>query len=385
MSPVALRLSALYVALYAGFGVHLPFFGLWLAERGLSYAEIGVVIGAPLLGRAFAAAPLSALADRFGDPARAVALYAAFVAVLMTSLPWLEGFWAFLLVTLVAGMVWGTLVPLIDAWTVTAARTGAGVDYGRTRLWGSVSFIVVASIAGVVIDRLGLWIVPPALVASATALVVLAITASSRPKARRAPPALADGIRRLAADRLLLLALLAGACGQASHALFYTIGGVHWRSLGYGEAVIGALWAIGVIAEIALFAVSTRLLKSVSALSLLVIGLSLGALRWTVMAFDPPLGLLVVWQLLHAASFACVHAATVQIIASRYPPEMAASGQGAYFAILGIANGAVMAASGPLYGALGGLGYVTMGALAAFGVALALAARRQPQSSGSEG
>ena len=68
---------------------------------------------------------------------------------------------------------------------------------------------------------------------------------------------LADAVK-LAHSPTFLLFLLAASTIQASHALYYTFGTLHWRAQGFADGTIGALWALGVVAEIGLFAVSGR-------------------------------------------------------------------------------------------------------------------------------
>ena len=46
---------------------------------------------------------------------------------------------------------------------------------------------------------------------------------------------------------------------QASHAVYYGFSTLDWLGKGFGGTAIGALWALGVLAEIVLFALSARL------------------------------------------------------------------------------------------------------------------------------
>lgn len=72
---------------------------------------------------------------------------------------------------------------------------------------------------------------------------------------------LSDAVK-LAHSPSFLLFLLAASTIQGSHALFYAFGTLHWRAQGFADGTIGALWALGVVAEIGLFAVSGRVLAS---------------------------------------------------------------------------------------------------------------------------
>ncbi len=122
------------------------------------------------------------------------------------------------------------------------------------RLWGSGSFIFASLGCGLVIGGFGAAAVLPLLVA-AGALMVLGVHLLPREMAGRniaATPArprirLADAVELARSPRFLLF-LLAASTIQASHALYYTFGTLHWREQGFHDGTIGALWALGVVA-----------------------------------------------------------------------------------------------------------------------------------------
>jgi PPP family 3-phenylpropionic acid transporter len=71
---------------------------------------------------------------------------------------------------------------------------------------------------------------------------------------------LADAFDLLRAP-LFLLFVLAASLIQSSHALYYSFGSLNWRAQGVSDGVIGALWSVGVVAEVALFAISGRVIR----------------------------------------------------------------------------------------------------------------------------
>ena len=159
---------------------------------------------------------------------------------------------------------------------------------------------------------------------------------------------------------------------QATHAVYYLFTTLHWQSLGYSGTTIGSLWAVGVIAEIVLFAASKPLLERLSAIHLLLISGLIAVLRWALMATDPSLGLLFPLQCLHAFTFGASHLAAIHYISDNVPEKLGATAQGLYAtASAGIFMGLAMISAGPLYQALGASAYLAM---AGIGVAGALAA-----------
>jgi PPP family 3-phenylpropionic acid transporter len=285
---------------------------------------------------------------------------------------------------------------------VSGIRAGA-LDYGRVRLWGSLSFIAASFGSGLIIGKIGPQIVLPILVAATSLLVVAAHLLPRELQGRSPAPSRLRGLKLedaigLVRAPLFLLFLLAASLIQSSHALYYSFGTLNWRAQGIPDGVIGLLWSVGVIAEVVLFAVSGRVIAmSGSARLLLLAGLA-ACLRWAAMAFDPPVLTTGLLQTLHAMSFGAAHLAAIHFMTHAVPEDRAATAQGVYAAVVaGLALGVVTLACGPLYRAFGGEAYAAMAILAIAGAVAAwrlmrlwrggliVGAATQPQSAGSGG
>ncbi len=156
---------------------------------------------------------------------------------------------------------------------------------------------------------------------------------------------------------LFLLFLLAASLIQASHALYYSFGTLNWRAQGIPDGAIGMLWSVGVVAEVALFAVSGRVIAYCGTARLLMLAGLAATLRWGVMAIDPPLWATALLQTLHAMSFGAAHLAAIHFLTHAVPEDRAATAQGLYAAMVaGLVLGPVTIASGPLYRTFAGRG-----------------------------
>ena len=282
------------------------------------------------------------------------------------------GFWPILALNLVAGVAQSALMPLGDSITLAAVR-GEGLDYGRVRVWGSVSFILAAVASG--------WLLgyaPPAtlagnevlllvLLASAVLfLACLAIPPGAVPRGGRSRWAALAGF---AGDRRFWVFVVSAAALQASHQLYYGFGTLYWRELGFSDGVIGALWAEGVVAEIVLFWLSAPLVARFGPLGLMAIGGIAGILRWSLIGIVPGLGAAAALQLLHAGTFGASHLGAMHFMARSVPPHAAASAQALYAALsAGLGSGLVMLMSGWLYSTYGGHAYPFMALLSAAGL-----------------
>ncbi|EWY39416.1 MFS transporter permease [Skermanella stibiiresistens SB22] len=394
--PLPLRLSLFYAAYFLIMGVQLPFWPVWLQSRGLSSEQIGTVLAVALWVRIIAIPVAGVVVDRTGERRRALVALSgvAFVASLLY-LPAGEltvdgatgGFVAILLVTMLMNAAFSPVMNLGDNLTLLIARAYQ-LDYGRIRLWGSVSFILASGLGGVVVagnrpdSVLHLLIL-------ATGLTALTCCLVPRPPPPVMPstgtPLKTGRIMALMLDPSFLLFLGATAAIQSSHAVYYAFGTLHWRELGHSEAVIGALWAEGVVAEIVLFAFGTAVIRRLGAGRLLMLA-GIGALvRWSGTAVAETLPTLAALQLLHGLTFGAAHLAAMRHIASAVPVDRSATAQALYGALAtGMGTAIAMTLAGAAYARIGAASYHVMAAMGLAGAVLALALASRERHRGPE-
>ncbi|MEC9343699.1 MAG: MFS transporter [Pseudomonadota bacterium] len=382
------RLALLYSAIFFHVGLYLPYFPLWLKARGLTATQISVVLSLPLIIRVLTSGQITAQADRASDRVNVViALY--FLCALSASAYLVAGsFWPIFIVTACYAVFFNPIVPVLDSLTLSGVRR-FGADYGRIRLWGSLVFVLANIGGGLILAGRDVETVLIILVVSAAggALLSPLLPRIGRPRNVLTPAGLADATTwRLLTDRRFLLVMLASGILQASHAMIYGFGSIYWQSLGYSGAVIGALWAVGVSAEIVLFQFSRHVLGRTGAFALIAIGGAGAVLRWTLMPLEPPLGGFFMLQVLHGLSFGAVHLGTMHFLAETVAEERMGAAQGASFVLGGLAMAVAVFSSGPIYAAFGVKGFLVMAlaSCAALGM-LALSRGHQPHSSRAGG
>lgn len=379
------RMALFYGALFLVYGIHVPFMSLWLDFKGLSAAEIAIATAAPQFLRLAVTPLVGAYADATGRHRRLIAAlaWAALVVTLVMSQS--RGFVALLALATALQVLVSTIMPLTETIALSGARL-AGLDYGRMRLWGSLTFIVATFAAGPVIDAAGagsvVWLIAVGLVATVACGALLPQPVAGSPAVseagQRAPSAdLATEGLRLLRTPLFLLFLFAASAAMGSHAMLYTFGALIWQGQAISTTWIGILWAIGVICEIALFAWSGWFMRTVGVKGALVLGLAGSVVRWAALAFDPPLWLLVVLSPLHGLGYGAAHLGAMHFIAEAVPRRAAGTAQAMYSAVAaGAAQGAATLAAGAIYRAYGSYGYLAMAALALAGLAAALVVAR---------
>ena len=187
------------------------------------------------------------------------------------------------------------------------------------------------------------------------------------------------GLGRLAADPGFMIAIFAVGCVQAAHAFYYGFSAIAWKAQGIPENMTGLLWAFSVVVEIAFmwWAEPWRRAKGIGPWTVLGLGSAAAMVRWTALAFAPPLWMLWPLQTLHALTFAATYLAGVQLVEQLSPPGSQTAAQTLSSVLsAGVLIGLATLAAGPLYDAWGVGGYLAMTGLAAMGGLAALTARR---------
>jgi PPP family 3-phenylpropionic acid transporter len=357
------------------------FMPLWFTDHGLSATAIGQVLGLASLFRVIAGPGWGTMADQVGRR-RPVMMVAACTAMLM-SLSYVpsRGFTPILLVTVILAIAASALGPLADSLALALTREGK-MEYGPVRAAGSIAYMVVTAATGQVLAHLGAALVPWM---QALGYGCAAVFARLLPEAATPPtaPRLLGGWELLRL-RPFRLTVACTALIQGSHAAYYGFAAIYWRSQGIGDGMIGLLFAEGIIAEILLFLRGRRLVAFLGPAGLTACAASAAVVRWTVTAYAPPLPVLAVVQLLHAATFAMQHLAAMILLSRTIPPERSATAQALHSALgQGVPNGLMMLLTGLLYARFGGRAFLAMAVSAALALALVAPLRRISRAAAS--
>ena len=368
------RLRGLYFFYYAGVGTFLSYFAPYLRGLGFSGEQIGAVTTVQQLVAVPCVLLWGGVADRLGT--RALRLSTAGALVVLAALPFARTPLQMALVLGLSAMFTCAVVPLADSATVELTRA-SGQSYSRTRLFGSVGFVLTAQAMGLLLalrgDRPADPVMPWGFFTCVLGYAALAQTLPAvaahpdRPHWREALSLLRPG------PLLLLLVICALHWGALSpyHLLF----GVLVRDRGLSSSVTGMGMALGVLAEVGALFAFPWLEKKLSLRSVLALSFAASALRWVLLARAQSAGALVGLQLLHGLSFGAWWGAAVAAMSRLVPQRLRASGQALFSAVVfGAGNAAGFALSGAGYDRLGSASPLFLYAAAAEALALLLLA-----------
>lgn len=334
-----LKLSNLYFWFFALLGALLPFWALYLEDRGFSYLQIGVLMATLQLTKVLAPYVWGWLADRTGRRMVLVRLGSAVAAAAFLGVLLEPGFYGLMAIMLVFSFFWNAVMPLYEV--ITLHNLGdRRHSYSRVRLWGSVGFIGSVTLIGQLLSVWSVGLLPWLLVPIFLGIALSAWVPLEEPPGHRKNRS--GSIAAILCQPAVWSFLLVNLLLQASHGPYYTFFSIHLRQLGYSEFSIGALWSLGVVAEIGLFLVMHRILGRFSLRAVAVVSLLLTVLRWSLTAsLSESLSVLLLMQALHAASFGAMHAVAIHFIHGHFGEGHQGKGQALYAGLSYGAGGAL--------------------------------------------
>ena len=332
------RLRGFYFLAYAGVGVWLAYFAPYLRGLGFSGEQIGAVSTVQMLVAVPAALFWGAAGDRL-SPQRALRLCAAGAAIAVVGIPLARTPLQMGCVLMAAAAFGGGVVPLVDSTTVAAVQGG----YARTRLFGSLGFVVSAPLLGFLLtargERPADLLMPLAYLAC---VATYALLAQGIPASEAAPhrPHWREAVALLGSRPLLfLLGICALHWGTLSpyHLMF----GVLVREQALSSAIAGVAMSLGVVAEVAALALFPRLEARFSMRALFAAAFLGTALRWALLARAQGAAALILLQLLHALSFGLWWGCAVESMQRVVPARLRATGQALFSAVVFGAGNAI--------------------------------------------
>ena len=228
------------------------------------------------------------------------------------------------------------------------------------RWWGSLGFIASVLVLGAVIEARGPWWVLPALLGlmGGIWLFSLMLPESEVPALAGAPQSWRTLLRPEIGAFLVACLLM-----QLSHGPYYTFYSIYLDGYDYAKTTIGALWALGVVAEIGVFLAMPHLMQRWALRALLLASFGAAAVRWLLIGFFPEhIAVLIVAQVLHGATFGSFHAAAIQMVHRFFTGRHQHRGQALY----GSTSFGIGGAVGSLYS---GYAWETMGAAFTYTIA----------------
>jgi len=342
------RIAGFYFFYFAFVGMFAPYWSLYLKSIQFDAVEISILLSVQPVMRMISPSLWGWLADRTGKRLVVVQLAALGGAICYLGVFFTTRFYGMLLVLATMSFFWSASMPLVEATTLSYLGKNTA-HYGRIRLWGSVGFIVAVLGLGYAFDYIAIhWLLWAGLFIMAGILVfshqIPPTTVLSHHTDKQ--PILSIVLQPQVAALFLACFLM-----SVAHGPYYTFFSIYLVDHGYAKSAVGLLWALGVICEIGVFILMPSLTQRLTLPHILQISFACAVLRFLLIAWGvDSLALLLVAQILHAATFGSFHAAAVAMIHHFFRGRHQSKGQ-ALFGSLTYGAGGMLGglASGPIW------------------------------------
>ena len=347
------RLRFFYMFAFAAGGVVQPFLNLYLAEAGLTGAQIGLVQGSAAFIAVLVTPVFGLLADRTQRH-----------RLLLRGILFLKGISAPLLLvsSVFAWQVGAVSLRVITAQaqdaimnrlTLKRLQTQQRLDFGSVRFWGGLSFAATSLLTGYFARDASVGILFPLSTVFALAAVLFAgalpkgMTARLSSQQRRDLPPRTAGLRFIFG---MAFVYTLGLSGVQTFAALYLV-----EDLGAGNAFIGLIGAIGSLAPLPAFYLADWLVHRIGATGVLGASFVMSVFAWSGMAFITSAPPALIWMTLQGIASSLYLVALVILLGQWSLPQRAATDQMlVQLTVPGVAGMLAQPLSGWLFDALGG-------------------------------
>jgi PPP family 3-phenylpropionic acid transporter len=349
----SLNFALFFFAYYGYVGVFSPYASLYFADRGLSATQIGILMSLMQVMRIFGPNVWGWVADQ--SRRRVLVLRLTSVAAALTFCGMFVGqsFMFFFALMVTVNLFTSAQGPISEALMLSSMR-GDLTHYGRVRLWGSVGFIVLVTLSGYALDWQGIELMP--WIALLMLVMVTSVTFSlhEEPATQHAQPS--NSVRELLSRKSVLSFFASTFLMIAAHSSLYVYYSLYLSDMGYSKTVIGLMWSLGVIAEILFFFYQAPLFRRFGVRKLMLFSLAVAVIRFLMIGWGAQsLAILLVAQVLHAATFGVHHSASVATLQRWFAGSLQARGQALFISISyglgGTVGGLLLSACWDTFGA----------------------------------
>lgn len=343
-------LSVHYFLYFGVLGIFLPFFNLYCYHLGFSGFQIGVISALRTAMTVLFPLLWGALADRF-RMRKPLFIGCSLISTVIWSLYLTTvNFWLMLIITLFYGIFYAPLIAFLEAFAMDMLGSEKK-RYGRLRVWGSIAFISVVIGVGNLTDVYPIKLILILILAGSMLQSLFAPLIPDQQRKKTFPDC--KGAAFLT-TRPVLIFLISAFLMLVSHGAYYGFFSIHLETLGYGKAFIGIAWALASASEIGVMIFSDALFGRFAIRRVLMFSFAVAVVRWAFLSWANSAAVILLTQILHAATYGAFHIASILYIDQMAPESSKTLGQAVNNAVtygLGITAGFFL--NGYLYEVLG--------------------------------
>ncbi len=358
-------LQAFYFFLNASLGIIYSFLPVYLKSLGYDGGAVANIMAIdPIIGILGVSIFWGWVADRTQRPATLLKFLALGTAI--SFIPILSGqYWLIFVGYIIFGLSCNPIGGLSDALALKKAKE-KGIDFGKIRVWASAGWLSATIIIGFVLalkvmevninsfndillvlnsvfegkninwgDSVVIYIIIGGF--GLTFLTALGFKEQKYEKKDSNKLTLAD-FKLIIKNKYFLVFLIAVVFHIIGLRTFYFLFGMHVQALNMSPTVLSIAFAVGTLAEMGAFYFFGKMKKVLSLEVLIALAASISIIRWVVLANTTSPAVLILIQVLHAATSGIFLAAAANLIESTAEGKLLVTYQQVYYYIMALSN-----------------------------------------------
>jgi MFS transporter, PPP family, 3-phenylpropionic acid transporter len=316
-------IASQYFLYFGVFGIFLPYFNLYCYHIGFSGFEIGALSALRSVTLVLFSLAWGVLADRFQIRRPIYILCNIASALIWIFYLFNENFWVMLIITAFYGMFYAPIISFLEAFSMDVLGKEKK-SYGRLRMWGSISFILVVISLGKMIDLFSVRLILVLILAGSLVQASISFKIPDIKIPKRDP---FTSVKKSLLNIHVIIFLFCAFLMLVSHGAYYGFFSIHLENLGYSNAFIGIAWAVASTTEIFVMIKSDTIFKTFSPEQIITFSFIVAALRWFILFFATSETSILFSQLLHAVTYGAFHMASILYIDLLSPDKNKTLGQ----------------------------------------------------------
>ncbi|RQW01976.1 MFS transporter [candidate division KSB1 bacterium] len=320
-------IANIYLFFYFGLSTWLPFFNIYLLDRGFNGRQVGIITGLYQAMLFFVVPVWGMVADRFGNRKTLhITLFGAMLAVLF--LRFIPTFEMLTLYMLGFAFLHHPIGMLTDSLAITYVRHSNRVSFGHMRVWGSVSWAIGAVIMGRFLQAHStatIFQIAP-VIYGVTWLIIWLYQKPEDLQRVRVSFRFSELKEIFANKKIIFFLLLLTLFGIGVSPLYIFIN-LYFRDIGAGNELIGLGFAIMAISEVPFFFLAGSFVKRWGAAKILLLAIATAIVRLGLYSLISNPLIAVFLGLAQGLNFSLFWVVVVEIMHNLVPEQYRATAQ----------------------------------------------------------
>lgn len=327
-----LKLNVLYFIVFGSLACYAPFLTPYFQERGLNYSQIGILFATNSLIAVLAQPIWGVITDKYASKRATMIMTMTLSGIFAFGFIVSKSFYSILFAIMVFVFFQSPIISVNDANIYDIIDDNRDIQYGKTRLMGSVGYALTSLVLGIIIKYTSINI--PFMVYFIYAVVGLALLGTIKGKNRRTSSTIniGDIVSIVKNKRFLLICFSALIANIASGAHGNYVA-VLVDKTGGDVSNIGMLWFILAMSELPVFFFESKLMKSYGTLNIYIIGITFYIFRYFITSLCTSYQEVILVQMLQGITFPLFLTSTLQYVKDIVPPETRTTALTAFAAI----------------------------------------------------